>query len=51
MFWYDKHEPHTTYMDINDYFDLVLFDPPHLIPAAFDLNNFHLEQETAKDHH
>lgn len=63
MFWYDKEEPHTTYMDIrdevltyadrdvvrevkinpdlvsdfrdipfaDDSFDLVVFDPPHLI--------------------
>lgn len=66
MFWYDKHEPHTTYMDnrsevgqfkdrdyirnvvvapdiIGDFrklpfdnneFDLVIFDPPHLINAG-----------------
>lgn len=66
MFWYDKHEPHTTYMDIRDAvytsldrgierrievhpdvqadwkhipfddetFDLVVFDPPHLIHAG-----------------
>ena len=63
MFWYDKEEPHTTYMDIrnevlaytdrdtvrevvinpdivadfrnipfaDNSFDLVVFDPPHLI--------------------
>ena len=66
MFWYDKHEPNTTYMDIRDEvlaytdrdvvrevkitpdlvadfrdipfadssFDLVVFDPPHLIHAG-----------------
>lgn len=63
MFWYDKREPHTTYMDIRKYyeklptghvidvdpdvqadfrsipfddntFDLVVFDPPHLIYAG-----------------
>lgn len=66
MFWYDKHESHTTYMDIRDAvyttldrgterrieihpdvqadwkhipfndetFDLVVFDPPHLIHAG-----------------
>jgi ubiquinone/menaquinone biosynthesis C-methylase UbiE len=63
MFWYDKAEPHTTYMDIRRYyeklptghiinvspdvqgdfkdmnfnddtFDLVIFDPPHLIHAG-----------------
>ena len=66
MFWYDKHEPHTTYIDNrsekdqvkdrqyirdivvspdiiadfrklpfkNDEFDLVTFDPPHLIHAG-----------------
>lgn len=63
MFWYDKKEPHTTYMDIRKYyeelptghvvnvdpdvqadftempfddkeFDLVVFDPPHLIHAG-----------------
>lgn len=66
MFWYDKHEPHTTYIDnrsevgqfkdrdyirnvvvdpdiICDFrklpfddneFDLVIFDPPHLINAG-----------------
>ncbi|MFT8477711.1 MAG: class I SAM-dependent methyltransferase [Liquorilactobacillus sp.] len=63
MFWYDKQEPHTTYMDIRKYyeelptghvinvdpdiqgnftnmdfedntFDLVVFDPPHLIHAG-----------------
>lgn len=66
MFWYDKHEPNTTYMDIrdevsaytdrdvvrevaikpdlvadfrdipfaDDSFDLVVFDPPHLIHAG-----------------
>jgi len=66
MFWYDKHEPHTTYIDnrsevgqfkdrdyirnvvvapdiIGDFrklpfedneFDLVIFDPPHLINAG-----------------
>ncbi|WP_304653314.1 class I SAM-dependent methyltransferase [uncultured Ligilactobacillus sp.] len=63
MFWYDKREPHTTYMDIrrhheelptghvidvdpdiqadfrsipfeDDTFDLVVFDPPHLIYAG-----------------
>lgn len=63
MFWYEKHEPHTTYMDIRKYyhhlesghvidvnpdiqadwkhiplddetFDLVVFDPPHLIHAG-----------------
>ena len=66
MFWYDKHEPNTPYMDIRDEvlaytdrdvvrevaikpdlvadfrdipfadnsFDLVVFDPPHLIHAG-----------------
>ena len=63
MFWYDKHEEHTTYIDIRRYheklqtghvidvdpdvqadfrnipfeddtFDLVVFDPPHLIHAG-----------------
>lgn len=66
MFWYDKSEPHTTYMDIRqavytaldrgqerkitidpdiqadwknipfdaDTFDLVVFDPPHLVRAG-----------------
>lgn len=66
MFWYEKHEPHTTYIDIRsctkeikdrDYirkveikpdmiadfrkipfqsyqFDLVIFDPPHLLRAG-----------------
>lgn len=66
MFWYDKHEPHTTYIDNrsekdqvkdrqyirdivispdiiadfrklpfkDDEFDLVIFDPPHLIHAG-----------------
>lgn len=66
MFWYDKHEPHTTYMDIrneiltckdkdkirtvevspdviadfrkipfeDNSFDLVIFDPPHLLKAG-----------------
>ena len=50
MFWYDKHEPNTTYMDIRDEVlaytnrdtvrevkinpDLVVFDPPHLIHAG-----------------
>ena len=66
MFWYDKHEPHTTYIDnrsevgqfkdrdyirnvvvapdiIGDFrklpfedkeFDLVIFDPPHLMNAG-----------------
>lgn len=63
MFWYDKQEEHTTYMDIRRYheelqtghvinvdpdvqadfrsipfddetFDLVVFDPPHLIYAG-----------------
>lgn len=66
MFWYNKHEPHTTYMDIREgnytitnqkttkkvivdpdiiadfrdmpfpdnHFDMVLFDPPHLIWAG-----------------
>lgn len=66
MFWYDKHEPHTTYMDIRkavytamdrgherrieispevqadwkhipfdaETFDLVVFDPPHLVRAG-----------------
>ena len=66
MFWYDKEEPHTTFMDIRDEvltytdrndvrkvevnpdivadfrnipfadnsFDLVVFDPPHLIHAG-----------------
>ncbi len=66
MFWYEKHEPHTTYMDIrkatytamdrgkerkieispdiqadfrnmpfeDNTFDLVVFDPPHLIRAG-----------------
>ena len=66
MFWYDKHEPHTTYIDNrseksevkdrqyirdivvnpdiiadfrklpfkNNEFDLVIFDPPHLIRAG-----------------
>lgn len=66
MFWYNKHEPNTTYMDIRDEvlaytdrdairevkispdlvadfrnipfadnsFDLVVFDPPHLIHAG-----------------
>lgn len=66
MFWYDKQEPHTTYMDIrkavytamdrgnerkieidpdvqadwkyipfaDETFDLVIFDPPHLIRAG-----------------
>ena len=66
MFWYDKHEEHTTYMDIrkaaytatdrgkerrieinpdvladwkhipftDETFDLVVFDPPHLIRAG-----------------
>lgn len=63
MFWYDKHESHTTYMDIRRYyekmksghvvnvnpdiqadftdmpfdsctFDLIVFDPPHLIHAG-----------------
>lgn len=66
MFWYEKNEPHTTYMDIRkeiltckdrnlerkikispdvvaDFrdmpfldatFDLVVFDPPHLIKAG-----------------
>lgn len=63
MFWYDKQEDHTTYMDIRRYheelqtghvinvdpdvqadfrdipfadetFDLVVFDPPHLIHAG-----------------
>lgn len=66
MFWYNKQEPHTTYMDIrrevlhykdrylertaeinpdiigdfrnmdfaNETFDLVIFDPPHLIKAG-----------------
>ena len=66
MFWYDKHEPHTTYMDIrkavytamdrgnerkieidpdiqsdwkhipfaDETFDLVVFDPPHLVRAG-----------------
>ncbi|MDN7145289.1 class I SAM-dependent methyltransferase [Liquorilactobacillus mali] len=63
MFWYDKHEAHTTYMDIRKYyeelptghvinvdpdvqgnfmdmnfedntFDLVVFDPPHLVHAG-----------------
>lgn len=63
MFWYDKQEKHTTYMDIRNYyeqlptghvvnvspdiqtdwkhipfddcsFDLVVFDPPHLIHAG-----------------
>lgn len=63
MFWYDKQEKHTTYMDIRKYyeelptghvvnvspdiqtdwkhipfddysFDLVVFDPPHLIHAG-----------------
>lgn len=67
MFWYEKHEPHTTYMDIrkatytamdrgkerkieispdiqadfrnmpfeDNTFDLVVFDPPHLIRKDF----------------
>lgn len=63
MFWYDKQEEHTTYMDVRKYyeelpsghvidvdpdvqadfrsipfddntFDLVVFDPPHLIYAG-----------------
>jgi len=63
MFWFDKDEPHTIYMDIrqeyeelssghiidvdpnvvgdfrnmlfdDNYFDLVVFDPPHLIHAG-----------------
>ncbi len=66
MFWYDKEEPHTTYMDIrkavyttkdrdlvrkieinpdiqadwknipfdDETFDLVIFDPPHLVRAG-----------------
>lgn len=66
MFWYDKHEPHTTYMDVRkavytaldrgkerriqidpdvqadwhnipfsaNTFDLVVFDPPHLVRAG-----------------
>ena len=63
MFWYDKHEAHTTYMDIRKHyeelptghvinvspdvlgdfrkipfddetFDLVVFDPPHLLNAG-----------------
>ena len=66
MFWYEKHEPHTTYMDIrkatytakdrgkvrkievnpdiqadwknipfdDDTFDLIVFDPPHLMHAG-----------------
>lgn len=66
MFWYDRHEEHTTYMDIrkeiltyqdrnltrkaeinpdvigdfrkmpfeSETFDLVIFDPPHLIKAG-----------------
>lgn len=66
MFWYDKEEPHTTYMDIrkavytakdrgherrieinpdlqadwkhipfdDETFDLVVFDPPHLVRAG-----------------
>ena len=66
MFWYDKQEPHTTYMDIrkaaytakdrdmvrkieidpdlqadwknipfaDETFELVIFDPPHLIRAG-----------------
>lgn len=66
MFWYDKHESHTTYMDIrkavytakdrgherrikiapdvqadwkhipfdDGTFDLVVFDPPHLVRAG-----------------
>ena len=66
MFWYDKHEKHTTYMDIRkeivtfkdrnkdriseidpdivgdfrkipfdaNTFDLVVFDPPHLIKGG-----------------
>ena len=66
MFWYDKQEPHTTYMDIrkavytaidrgnerkieinpdiqadwknipfdDETFDLVIFDPPHLVRAG-----------------
>ena len=66
MFWYEKHEPHTTYMDIRkatytakdrgkvrkievnpdiqaDWknipfddatFDLIVFDPPHLMHAG-----------------
>jgi ubiquinone/menaquinone biosynthesis C-methylase UbiE len=66
MFWYDKQEPHTTYMDVrkatytamdrgnerrieispdiqadwknipfdDETFDLVVFDPPHLVRAG-----------------
>lgn len=63
MFWYEKYESHTTYMDVRKYyhhlesghvidvspdiqadfknipfsdctFDLVVFDPPHLIRAG-----------------
>lgn len=63
MFWYDKAEKHTTYMDVREYheilptghviniapdvqgdfrcmpfenesFDLVVFDPPHLLRAG-----------------
>lgn len=66
MFWYDKQEPHTTYMDIrtavytamdrgterrieinpdiqadwksipfaDETFDLIIFDPPHLVRAG-----------------